>query len=194
MFEWFKKRKTKPSDQPHSPRPSTVRHIDIPGLGTVWSDGRGSYVSAPISVNVLSGERCEISVEGYDDDENQEDFHVAIANFLSIEPSVLDAAEPYIFQYYQDCSSYVPELTIHLPSDVWRHIDFGDLTVSRDLFGDRGIYASLACGCDWEEEHGLQIVFRNGAEVNKVGPNDGGLANSAAYADPALQDVVYRRL
>jgi hypothetical protein len=195
MFEWFKKRKTKLSDQPHASRPSVGRgHIHIPGLGKLWRDGSGSYVSAPISVKVLSGERCEISVDGYDEDENQEEFHVAIANFLAIEPPVLDAAEPYIFQYYQDCSSYVPELTIRSPEDVWRHISFGDPTVSRDLFGDRGIYVSIECECDWEEEHGLQIVFRNGAEVNKVGPYDGHLTNSAAFADPSLQDVVYVRL
>jgi hypothetical protein len=145
-------------------------------------------------VKVLSGERHEISVEEYDDDENQEEFQRAIANFLSIEPSVLDEAAPYIFQYYQDCSSNAGELTIRTPDDVWRHISFGDPTVSRDLFGDRGIYVSIECECDWEEEHGLQIVFRNGAEVSKVGPYDGHLTNSAAFADPSLQDVVYVRL
>lgn len=195
MFEWFRKRKTKPSDQPPGSRPSIVRaHLDIPGFGRVWSDGSGLYVSAPISVKVLSGERCEISVEGYDGDEDQEAFHGAIANFLSIEPPVLDEAESSIFQYYQDCSSYVPELTIRSPDEVWRYIEFGDVMVSRDLSGDRGIYVSIACRCDWEEEHGLQIVFRNGAEVNKVGPYDGHLTNAAPYADPALQEVVYRRL
>jgi len=195
MFEWFKKRKTKLSDQPNASRPSVGRaHIHIPGLGQVRSDGPGSHISVPISVKVLSGERCEISVEGYEDDENQEDFHVAIANFLSIEPSVLDAAEPYIFQYYQDCSAYVPELTIRSSDEVWRHISFGYPTVFRDLSGNGGIYVSLECGCDWEEEHGLEIVFRNGAEVNKIGPCDGHPTNSDAYDDPGLGEVVYRRL
>jgi hypothetical protein len=39
------------------------------------------------------------------------------------------------------------------------------------------------CGCDWEEEHGLQIVLRNGVRVNKVDGYDGHLTNSDAFAD-----------
>jgi hypothetical protein len=46
--------------------------------------------------------------------------------------------------------------------------------------------------CDWEPEHGLQIVFRGGRTVTKVGPYDGHLTNSAAYADGDLDGVLYR--
>jgi hypothetical protein len=41
-------------------------------------------------------------------------------------------------------------------------------------------------------EHGLQIVLRNGLEVNKLGMYDGHLTNSDAFADPALEDTIYR--
>jgi len=34
--------------------------------------------------------------------------------------------------------------------------------ITRRAYGDKGIYVSLECGCDWEHEHGLQIVFKNG--------------------------------
>jgi hypothetical protein len=56
------------------------------------------------------------------------------------------------------------------------------------------MYASLECNCDWEEEHGLLIVFKEGREVSKIGPYDGHLTHSDAYGDPALEDVVYRSL
>lgn len=62
----------------------------------------------------------------------------------------------------------------------------------RRTYRDKGIYISLECNCDWEEEHGLQIVFKNGLNVNKIGPYDGHLTNSDADADDSLEAVVYR--
>lgn len=43
-----------------------------------------------------------------------------------------------------------------------------------------------------EPEHGLQIVFKDGQRVNKVGPFNGPFTNSHAYADPSLEGVIYR--
>jgi hypothetical protein len=54
-------------------------------------------------------------------------------------------------------------------------------------------HGPLECECDWEPEHGLQIVFRDGREVTKVGPYDGHLTNSAAYANDDLDGIVYYR-
>jgi hypothetical protein len=82
---------------------------------------------------------------------------------------------------------------IESPADVWKCVHLGSQpTVSRRAYGDKGIYISLECGCDWEEEHGLQIVFKNGLKVNKVGPFDGHLTNSDAYDDESLEDVIYK--
>lgn len=77
-------------------------------------------------------------------------------------------------------------------AEVWKHVHFGgEPVVSRRSYGDEGIYISLECNCDWEVEHGLQIVFKNGLVVNKVGPYDGHLTNSDAYDDERLENVVY---
>ncbi|WP_407939254.1 DUF6985 domain-containing protein [Microbulbifer thermotolerans] len=45
--------------------------------------------------------------------------------------------------------------------------------VLRRPYGDKLVYISLECSCDWEREHGLQIVFKQGLYVNKIGPLDG---------------------
>lgn len=174
--------------------------MDIPGLGIVTKDSRfGWYYSQPMSIPVLRGQTCRMVVEGYDDDPNKDEIHVAIANFLSLPPAALEEAALHVFRYFQNCNDGMWEpdddefLVIESPSEVWRHVRLGDEPmVSRRHYGDRGIYVSLSCGCDWEEEHGLQIVFKNGLRVNKVGPYDGHLTNSDAYADNSLEDVVYR--
>jgi hypothetical protein len=75
---------------------------------------------------------------------------------------------------------------------MFDHIRFGnEPTVARDPYSDRHVYVSLECECDWEPEHGLQIVFRDGRTVTKVGPCNGHLTNSAAYGDNRLDGVVY---
>lgn len=172
--------------------------MEIPGLSTVTKDHRSDYYySDLISVQVLGGQLCRIVGEGYDEDPAKEEFHIAIKNFLSIDQSVLKDVESYVFQYYQDChanlepdNDEVP--VIESPEDIWRHVQFGsEPMVTRRDDGDEGIYVSLECNCAWEEEHGLQIVFKNGLRVNKVGPYDGHLTNSDAYDDDSLEDVIY---
>ena len=171
--------------------------MNIPGLGPVTKDTElGWYFSEPIPVPVLDGLLCRMTVAGYDDDEDQSQFHRAIQNFLSIQPAVLRAAEEHVFAYYSairdaDAFQVVPIATA---AEVWRHVVLGaQPVVIRRAYGERGIYVSVECECDWEPEHGLQIVFRNGLEVVKVGPYDGHCTNSDAYANDAFENVIFAR-
>lgn len=173
--------------------------MNIPGLGEVTKDEQlGWYYSAPMPLALLNGKECRVIVEGYAEDAARVQYHEAITNLLSSSFSVLQAAEQYVFQYYQDMNSnWNPNddesILIGSPSEVWRHIALGtEPIVTRRAYGDRGIYVSLECNCDWEPEHGLQIVLKNGKVVTKVGPYDGHLSNADAYADEGLENVVYR--
>jgi hypothetical protein len=172
--------------------------MEIAGLGLVTKDDRFDwYRSQPLPVAALGGKICQILLEDYDDNLAKEDIHAAVKNFLSIDQSALQEAEPHIFQYYMDCNAdFSPEdedyLIINSPRDVWKHVKFGDEPiVTRRADGDGDVYVSLECNCDWEIEHGLQIVFKNGLKVNKVGPCDGHLTNSDAYDREDLEDVIY---
>jgi hypothetical protein len=53
-------------------------------------------------VPVLGGAPRRIIVDGYDDDDAQDDFHPAIRTFLTLERSALTAAASSIFAYYRD--------------------------------------------------------------------------------------------
>lgn len=175
----------------------TKSPMQVPGLGQVSEpDESGWRYSQPRPLAVLHGSVCRLVLEGYDDDPRKEDFHTAIKNFLHAGVGVLEAAAPHIHQYYEDCNSdWEPDddeyLVIDTPEEVWEHISFGEPTVSRRPYGDKAVYVSIECECDWEPEHGLQLVFKNGLRVNKVGPYDGHLTNSDAYDDERLEDVVY---
>jgi len=171
--------------------------MEVPGLGEVTKDAQfGWYSSKPIAVAMFGGKRCRIVLEGYDDDERKEDFHVAIANFLSGSPAVLREADEPLFRYYRDFEEWWLEdgnEPIKSADELWRHVRLGSQPmVMRRSSGDRGVYVSVECGCDWEPEHGLQLVLKNGLKLTKLGGYDGHLTNSDAFDDENLEDVVYR--
>jgi hypothetical protein len=87
-------------------------------------------------------------------------------------------------------------LVLEKQRDVWSHVRFGEkFIVRRRTVADaeHGVYLSLTCKCDWEPEHGLQLVLRDGRAITKIGEYDGHLTNADAYGNSALADVVYTR-
>lgn len=175
--------------------------MQIPLLGTVAKDERFDWLySAPVPLAVFGNKEVCIVLDGYEEDENKQDFHAAIGSFLSIEADVLKVAEPQVFSYYGDMNcdwnpSDAEYVRINTPGEVWNHVQFGkEAFIGRRPFGDQGIYVSVECECDWEPEHGLQLVFRNGESICKVGPCDGHVTNADAYDDEQLDNVVYQAM
>jgi hypothetical protein len=171
----------------------------IPLLGEVTKDARfESYWSNPLIVPML-GRACRFALELYDEDPAKEDFLVAVKNFLSADRTVLQAAESHIYNYYKDCGSFWETGDEDFPKimsqkDIWKYAQLGGESIVSRRRKDNTIYISLECNCDWEQEHGLQIVFKNGLKVNKVGPFDGHRTNSDAFSQEDLEGVIYRRL
>jgi hypothetical protein len=93
----------------------------------------------------------------------------------------------------------LPTVTASSPGrEAWR--DLAGLSarrwqceVERDDPAPLGLREAGQYVDDWEPEHGLQIVFRDGRAVTKVGPYGGHLTNSAAHADDTLDGIVYYR-
>ena len=172
--------------------------MEVPGVGNVERQEEfGWLCSQPLPMGALGGHRCRILLEGYEEDARKEDFHGAIANLRSSERDLLQEAARYVFRYYEDMNRDWdrgdPEYVEASPHSIWEHVQLGsELYISRRPSGDHAVYVSLECNCDWEPEHGLQLVFREGRTVIKVGPYDGHLTNADAYADPGLEGTVYK--
>ena len=174
--------------------------IEIPGLGPVKQDAQFDdwLRREPLRIHVLGDVDCELILEGYEEDENKEEFHEAIHHFLSLDSSALIAVQDHIFQYYKEVIDYLsPDdewyVDIKQPDEVWQYVELcREPAVMRRPYGDKKVYISLCCRCDWEQEHGLQIVFKQGLKVNKIGPFDGHLTNSDAYDDESLENVIYK--
>lgn len=170
--------------------------MNVPGLGEVTKDEQlGWYRSEPIPVPMFGGKKCHVVLDGYDTDPRKDEFHVAIANFLSATPDVLREADEPLFRYYKNNEEWWTEEgepPITSADELWKHVQLGGQPmVTRRAYGDQGIYISIECECDWEPEHGLQLVLKNGLKVNKLGGYDGHLTNSDAFGDAKLEGVIY---
>lgn len=172
--------------------------ITIPMLGELDEDDDDWLRSQPVVVGVLGGAEFEFILEGYENDEAKDDFHQAIRNFLTLDSAALTQEQGALFDYYQDCIAHLAPgedpLELIDAASIWQHVRFGyEILVTRRPHGDKQVYISLGGGCDWECEHGLQLVFKQGRLINKLGPYDGHLSNADAYDDDKLEHVVYRR-
>lgn len=173
--------------------------FEIDGVGKITHYRDSDWaLEDEIMVPVL-GHPCFISLENYQNDPAKQEFHAALVNLLKLNHEALEAIQDHVYQYYKDVNDAcwvetdAEYLEIGTTSEIWKFVQLGnELYVRRRPFGDKKIYISLDCKCDWEDEHGLLIVFKEGLAVNKIGGYDGHLSNADAYGDPALEGVVYR--
>jgi hypothetical protein len=141
---------------------------------------------------------CEIVYDEVDADDA--DVREAVKRLKRGDRAILRAAERYVVQYCEDAIAHLgaderPDITLEKPGDVWKHVRLGfEMMVHRRDDGDAedGVYFSLECNCDWEPEHGMQLVIRDGRAVTKVSDYNGHLTNADAYDDRKLVGVVYK--
>lgn len=174
-------------------------NLEIPGIGILEEDpDMGWHESAPVALPLFNGAEYNLIIEGYSD-EHREAIFATVANLLSRDFSVLREVEGEIYAYYTDCKPYWQPgdegyVEIATPADVWKHVHFGFEAHISSHDRDGHCYVSIECNCDWEPEHGLQIVLRDGLRVNKLGPYDGHVTNSNAYGRNIADEVIYRRM
>ena len=73
-------------------------------------------------------------------------------------------------------------------NDIWKFIYPTEIYISRRLYNDKDIYIQIACECEWEQEHGLQLVFRQGKKLTRISDQDGHLTEADAYNKPDEED------
>jgi hypothetical protein len=119
---------------------------------------------------------------------------MALASFLNLGIDERLAISRYVFQNYRNMAEQVSEedldCQIESEEDVWQHLNPTDIYISRRDCRDRAIYVVITANCDWEREHGLQIVYRRGSDLVRVSDQDGHLTHTDAYALPEEQDRI----
>lgn len=169
--------------------------MNIPALGPLAPDPTIPewLVSEPISIPFLSDQKLSFTLDGLEA-ADEADVKNAINAFLALTQDARNAAAPFVFANYRRMAGLVGEedlgCRIASERDVWPHVQFSEVFVSQQHHGDKAIYVQIMAECDWEPEHGLQLVYRGGKELTRVSEQDGHLTNTDACDLPDTEDQV----
>lgn len=150
-------------------------------------------VSAPIAIPYFDGLPLTFTLDGIEEADAGE-ASVAIESFLRLGPRDRLAASPFVYKNYSRIADMADEedMGCRIDSDarVWEHVHPSEIFVSRRSRRDRAIYVQVTAECDWEPEHGLQLVYRRGSELSRVSYQDGHLTHTDAFDLPEEQDEI----
>jgi hypothetical protein len=169
--------------------------MNIPSLGTLYPDKQFAdwFTSNEISIPYFDGLPLTFTLDGLSEDDI-DDVDLAVKGFLTLGPTDRLAASPYVFKNYQYIASLVSKEDLYCDisdaSEVWGHVTPSQIYVSRRHRRDKLIYLQITAECDWEPEHGLQIVYRRGIELSRVSDQDGHVTHTDAYDLPEDQDQI----
>jgi Domain of unknown function (DUF6985) len=169
--------------------------MNIPQLGPLHPDSRIPewLVSEPVSVPYFDGRQLTFTLDGLAEADEQ-DVQSAVSAFLALDSAARLEASPYVFRNYQRMVDAVGEDQVECrvasPEAIWAHVHPSEIFVSRRPRRDQLIYIQITAECDWEHEHGLQIVYRRGCELSRVSDQDGHLTHTDAYDMPEDQDKI----
>ena len=149
------------------------------------------WTSRPISVPYFSGAKLSftITVESVDANYPPE-ISDAIREFLLLADRDRIVASERVFKNYRDFVDAVEgvDLVVNGSSEIWRYVRPTEVYIRRRNRRDKEIYVQVACECEWEIEHGLQLVFRRGQKLTRVSSQDGHLTHADAYDLPEPYD------
>ena len=147
--------------------------LNIAGLDFTFDKDEERWECQIKSVEVLGGISANLYVYEYEETDNRDDFSKAISSFLKLDKFALKDAEDKLLKYLNDTNDYYaksggPVLEIEKDKTVWDYVTFGDeIAVDR---AEDGVTVSVECECEWDEEHGLNLVFADGKRIVEAGP------------------------
>lgn len=121
----------------------------------------------------------------------------ALAAFLSLTNEQRLSEPSLVYQYYQDFrgvgdfADWLDEEMGVLTDDetIWARVSLDFLDVRQ---GINGLWYVVAAGdCDWDREHGIMMVWLQGAALTRVGPDDGDLGDYDREGEADQTSVIY---
>ncbi|MFN4364780.1 DUF6985 domain-containing protein [Chryseobacterium hispalense] len=79
-------------------------------------------------------------------------------------------------------------------NEIWKFIQPTEIYVTRRPYKEQDIYVQIACECACEQEHGLQLIFRQGKQLTRISDQDGHLTEADAYDKPDEEDKLLSKL
>lgn len=156
------------------------------------------WKSDEIEIPFFNNKRLEVTFMGCEPEQDRifiEEADKALVNFFKLKNDYRKSISELA---YKKCMGYLdaidfndadePLRQIKDVHEIWNFIYPTELYLTRRPYREQDIYVLLACECDWEQEHGLQFVFRQGRKLTRISDQDGHLTEADAYDKPDEED------
>jgi len=163
--------------------------ITVPSVGPLSASEEIEewLISKPIAVPYFDGLEMTFILDGFADESADEEeigidpevekaIEQAVRAFLSLGANDRKVAGESVFQYFRKTLDALGEdqvaVAIDSADEVWEYVEPTEIFVIPGDEGENAIYIMIAAECDWDPEHGLQLVYRGGNELVRVGAQD----------------------
>lgn len=167
------------------------------GLLTESSE-RDCWESALIEIPFFDDKKLPITFMDFNPKQDTMFIHEAdeaLTSFLAKTFRHRNSYSELVFKNYKECVNIIGEeimpmelREIKSADEIWKFVYPTALFISRRHRNDLSIYLEVSCECAWEDEHGLNIVFRKGKDLIRVSQHDGHLTESDAYGTSDEED------
>ncbi|HEY3324008.1 MAG TPA: hypothetical protein VGP72_26380 [Planctomycetota bacterium] len=168
-------------------------HIEHLGELTQHPNVEEWMQSVAVEVKYFGGQTLPFVLENLAGDAAPVEFSDAVARFLNLTTADREVASKYVFKNYTEfCRAVGDEdvgVRIASAQQVWDHVKPTCVYVKRRR-ANKKVYVLVAAECGWEQEHGLQLVFREGQQLSRVSSQDGHLTHCDAYGLPDSKDRI----
>ncbi len=173
-----------------------VKSLESQVVGTLVRDSHFEDIwvtPEPVAIPYFDGQAVTVAFDGIEEatPEGLREADEALRNFLQLGPADRLAATPVALANYQEMLDAVDlePLDLPTPAAIWQHVQPRHLVVTQETEGEeRDFYIQIEGECDWEEEHGIALVFRQGRMLTRLSQYDGHLTEAHAYGQPGITD------
>ncbi len=97
----------------------------------------------------------------------------ALEKFMQLDGSDRINDSEMVHACYSRTLNYLQDEPIEISGidDIWNYVR--PLNILIDMKEDGITYLCISCDCDWKEENGLQLVFKNGECLSRASGHDG---------------------
>ena len=167
-------------------------------LGELTQDDRFGdwWNSKPFRIPLIGAELNAVFM-GFEPEQDEsfiKEADSSLDNFLKLGDEYKNQISGLIYDHFRDFCSMVGEEDIPDEmkgidkSEIWKFISPSQILITRRPYNEPDIFINMTCECKWEEEHGLQLVFKKGKALTRVSDQDGHLTKADAYDIPDSED------
>jgi len=149
------------------------------------------WKSEEIAIPFLDNDKLTITFMDFEPEHDKtfiEEADQALTNFLKLDVNDRNLISDLAYKNCMDFLDAVefneadePLRQIKNHNEIWKYIQPTEIYITRRPYKEQDIYVQIACECDWEQEHGLQLVFRQGKKLTRISDQDGHLTEADAY-------------